>query len=525
MIVFRSFALPVAPASLLLAVLLLACGGSERDGDSSATVPTDPGGSAIGPSGTGEEPSTAEGPARLGITFLPGGDVLQFIAVVSARDATGSPFALEPEDLDVEVEGATVEALQRTGDGWVRVELVADRVDTGVPITVRAGTEATITREALPMHRRDAFWGLPEFVPGLVNTPGWEDSSEISPDGEWLIVSSYAPVDAFSCSLAESAVDHPTCNDVLGPWQAPERPDLFGADRIDEDGRIRHQVPALCFVGEDGGDFPIALPPTAAYGFRLQEDGSFAEPFVIGYAMDGYPVAPFGFSFVGGIEGREARVVYGHADIREFDEKGLTPNLYVAPITLGERNVLGRFTCDTTSGLQFTEAVDERLEILPHTIHKGNPYLEASETRVWFDDESGAGSLVYFAVREDGTWTERIAASAPVNQPGQQSYQPYLHGDRLFWARNFNSIQSARLDGEDPAADGTWDALRTDLALAPAQGPPTEATPGTIVAMGEPSVAVDAAGVTWLYFVAIRRTATGFNADIARVRSLSAPSD
>lgn len=528
--------------AVLLAAFSLACGGGDDPSavDSEVSTP-DPtggpgpdvpsgsgGGSGVGDTdatGPGPQPGTSEMSRESGepegtvrVTFLPGDTPTRLVARLDGLAPDGAARPLDPETVVAEAQGGQVTAVEAGENGSVRVHLEADRVDAGVGLVATVAGMVPVAREALPLHSRDPFWGAAEFVPGVVNTPAWEDSSEISPDGEWLIVSTYAVVDAFSCTLASFGVDAPACNAVIGPYAAPERPDMPGAERIDGQGRISHRVPELCLVGEDGANFPVAMPPTAAYGFRRQADGTFAEPFVIAYGMGGYSVAPFGFSFVGGVEGRQATVVYGHADVREFDDKGLTPNLYVAPITLGEANILGRFTCDFTAGLQYLDGVDERLPLLPHSVHKGNPFLEADRARVWFDDEGSDRSLVYFSVRSGETWSERIPAAAPVNVEDQASYQPYLHGDRLFWASSFNAIRSAVLEAADPADEGAWSAPRADVALAPPTSAPDAAAPGTVVAIGEPSLAVDPDGVTWMYFVAIRRTASGYNSDIARIR-------
>ena len=58
------------------------------------------------------------------------------------------------------------------------------------------------SRTAIVMPAIDAAWGQPEVVPGAVNTAGYEDSSEVSPDGQWLLVSSYSPVDLICCVAA-----------------------------------------------------------------------------------------------------------------------------------------------------------------------------------------------------------------------------------------------------------------------------------------------------------------------------------
>lgn len=457
-------------------------------------------------------------PERWSLVYARGETAENFTVLASLYGVDGERLPVAAEEATIRVEGAELVSVSSNEDESLVLELRALRLDAGVDLVLEHVLGPRMVRELLPLAEVHDLWGLPEFVPGAVNTPGWEDSSEVSPDGQWLIVSSYTPVDAFSCTLVGNDVGAPVCNRSLGPWEAPLRPDFPGAERVLDDDTLSHRAPSLCLVGEGGTDFPVAIPPTAAYGFRLQPDGSFGEPFVIAYAMDGYSVAPFGFSFVGELDANQATVVYAFADVREFDEKGFTPNLYTAPLTLGEPNTLGRFSCSPTEGVTYQEGVDARLPLLPHTVHKGNPYLEAEGARVWFDDEGAERSQVYFSVREGDTWSERRAAAAPVNEADVASYQPFLLEDRLYWARGFRSIRSAALEGDDPAAASGWTAPREEVGLGPVTGPPEDATPGTLVAIGEPSLAVDPDGVRWLYFVAIRRTESGYNADIARVR-------
>jgi hypothetical protein len=64
---------------------------------------------------------------------------------------------------------------------------------------VTSGGGKVVTHTALMLPQLGDRWGLAEPVPGLVNTPGYEDSAEVSPDGEWLLVADYSPVDMICC--------------------------------------------------------------------------------------------------------------------------------------------------------------------------------------------------------------------------------------------------------------------------------------------------------------------------------------
>jgi hypothetical protein len=261
------------------------------------------------------------------------------------------------------------------------------------------------------------------------------------------------------------------------------------------------------------------LPPVSAYGFRKQADGTFGEPFPIFYAMNGYTTGPFGFSFVGSNNGPIAELVFAHTDLSDPLDVGLVPHLFVAPVTLGLPQSLGEYSCPSGQVL-LDNHIATRLPIPPLETTKGNPYFEPDQQRAWFDDESLKQSLVFFSDRISEapvTYTTRQPAAEPVNVGTEQSFQPHVHAGRLYWARNFRQIQSAALIGSDPTDTGSFGPLRVELGLGPVALSLEEVPIGGIVGVGEPSLAFDETGREWLYFVVVRRTTTGFNADIARV--------
>jgi hypothetical protein len=316
----------------------------------------------------------------------------------------------------------------------------------------------------------------------------------VSPDGEWLIVSNYAPIDMISClfsvpgGLPDPAA--PACNTVLGPSSAPERPDLPGADRVLEDDVI-HSIPELGLVGADGGDFLVPLPPTAAYGFHRQADGTFAEPFVIAYDMYGLNNAPFGFSFVGGTD----RVVFAWDDVSSLEQDG---DLYVTDLVLGEPNWLG--------SVDASFQVDPPPSPWPVSDRAGfqSNAFALDETTVLYDQhlpESGPDNSDVFV--DDGR-TTRIAG---FSRPDREEFQPFVHDDTAVYViGGFEAIVTAAWDGgelADPASFGAEQVVVRGGGRTPA--------------VGEPSIGVHD-GVPTLYFLAGRLPeAGGIDNTIARV--------
>ena len=180
------------------------------------------------------------------------------MTIVGAPDATVT-------GVTVTAPGATVGAV--LPDAGLYTAMLAPSITSGeLAITASAivdGTPITATAIAVVLPTVDAAWNQPIAVPGMVNTLGYEDGPVVSPDGEWLMVSSYSPVDEFCCtSGCRSAVgDATVCQTSLGPSSGPERPGMFGSDRIVDATHIKNQCPSLCLVGAGGTDYASTMPP------------------------------------------------------------------------------------------------------------------------------------------------------------------------------------------------------------------------------------------------------------------------
>jgi hypothetical protein len=281
----------------------------------------------------------------------------------------------------------------------------------------------------------------------------------------------------------------PACNAVLGPVGAPERPDLPGADRIVA-GDVVHAIPELGLVGDDGGDFLVPLPPTAAYGFRRQPDGSFAEPFVLAFDMHGLNNAPFGFHF---LDGDVGRVLFSWDDVSSPEQDG---DLFVADVEMGVPNWFGEvsygFVVDppptpwpvaSIIGLQSNPCVVDGVTLYDQHL----PESDAFNSDVYVDDGS----------------TTRVVG---FSRPDREEFQPFVHGEDVYAAGAFESIVASAFDGGDWADTGAFGPERLVVGAV-----------GRIASVGEPSVAVRD-GVVSVYFLAGRLTATGgIDAMIARV--------
>jgi len=400
------------------------------------------------------------------------------------------------------------------------IELTANSINYG----------ATLTREVLVLPSLNSFWGQPEGVPGLVNTLGTEDSAEVSPDGNWLIVSSYTPIDLFCCELSTVFPGCPSlgaaspalaaCNSSLGPYSAPARPNLFGADRILSPTSI------LETISQMGKTTPIVGYPVSAYGFKLQSDGTFGAPFVIGYEMDGYPAAPFGLTFLQTPDAH-AQTQFLFAWSNPLQSQG--NQIFWTPATLGSEVILGTFTY-SSSILSASNMIPEQITTSAANppVQHGNPNYSGGF--LWMDDESiqtPNNKFIWFAP-VTGTFPavtlgsfqkagfESLIGSAPGFVSGNE-IQPFYDASqgRIYFTENSASIVSGAFSTSSNAASaGSYTSARVDIA--------TDADisrVGAVISIGETSIAHTANGSTYLYFVYYKKTATGYDGNVGRVKA------
>lgn len=440
-----------------------------------------------------------------------GPDVI-VVDVTVTIDGAASPGQV----VALSAEGGAAGAMTDLGDGRYRGEVAPDQPSGEVALLVEALGEQ-VARTAVVLPQIGAGWGQPERVRGLVNTPGYEDSPEVSPDGAWLIVSNYSPVDLVCClqgcgGAQELDPAGALCNTSLGPYAAPERPDLPGAARIVSPTQIHDEMPSLGIDMPDDQDFVIALPPVAAYGFRRQPDGSYAEPFVIAFAADGSTVAPFGFTFAAPPQGAAATVLYALNDLRVPDEapESTDNDLWRVELTLGQPNNLGTFTTPPM-GLPQVDVPLVPLELVDRTGPQGNPGVAADG--VFWDSEGGVGDL-FFAPGSALGGGLGPAVKVALSQDLRGEFQPFPSGGRLYYSVDFADIRSsARAPDGDPADPATWSEEQVEVAAEAGA-----ARVGAVISIGEPTIAT-LDGAPTLFFLYTSRTTTGYDMTIAHVRA------
>ncbi|HUJ59538.1 MAG TPA: hypothetical protein VLX92_13625 [Kofleriaceae bacterium] len=418
---------------------------------------------------------------------------------VHASDAAGQPVA--GAAIALAVSGGTSTAVRDAGGGDYAATVQPDALDTEVTIVASTGA-LQATKVALALATIDDTLGQPEAVDGLVNSPGWEDGANISPDGQWLIVASYVPVDLLTCTLDGESPPSAACTTVIGPYAAPERPGMLGAERI-HDGTFDNDCPDL---GVTSPSTSNAFVPIAGYGFHRQADGSFAEPFVIGFDADGC-LGPYGYAFTAAPQGSSAALVFANGDL---GSSKMASSIWYTPITLGQPNLLGTYRI-VDDMLQVTGFTPTELPPVL-TTRQGNPFYSAG--RLYWDDEDLAPADQDLYVADlTGTLPQVTAGPAQtvgVSLPGTQEIQPAVDGADLYWMGGGTLWRATLASGADPAQAASWSPR------APLLGPAAADT-APILALGEPNVA-HVGGKLELYFVYIKQApGGGYDANIGRV--------
>jgi hypothetical protein len=389
-------------------------------------------------------------------------------------------------------------------------------------VTVSVG-DASVTRTALVLHYVQPDWGQPLAVPGdYVNTEGLEDGITISPDGEWLFVQygPFYPTGLF-IYMAEAAAhpdiwDHPWIRNCIGPYAAPQRPGFFDA-RI-SDGTITHRygIPLLETA-------PLYSLPTMFYGFRRQNDGTFAQPFFI--AVDDNRLAnlnPYGLTMrMNG--GASVTLAFAFNDPYGIYTDGA--DIVTTDIVLGKDVLLGNYReypptfaplvrlaipeGNDNGDFGSTENDNDGTQGNPHLFCDANGVIRS----VWFDSEMQKDRLFVYVLETGtfpgGTWA-LAELPAKINS-GAPATQPFFTGSELYFRRD-EQVKMSRFSGEHTAAgysDGAnWSEPETILqadALFDV---------GRISVVGEPTIA-RRAGQTLLYFAygkIRKRTDPVFNA-------------
>ena len=375
--------------------------------------------------------------------------------------------------VEVIAPGADLEGAVLDGE---RTRVRVNPRSTGeVKVSVSDGTRS-LRRVALVFDEIHPDLGQPTAVEGLVNSCGWEDSAALSPDGQTLFVQ-YLPV-PIDCIVR--LVGGAYCDTAIAPVDAPMRPNMPGAERVDQDGLIHHGCPT---VGLD--PMPLPVPPVALYSFSRQGDGSYAEPQLISIdGMDGC-VSPFGPSYIA----EQQTLLFSYDD--PFDKSG--PQLAQAPYVPGESVSLGRYE-KVNGNAELVESIFEDIDVGRPEEVNANPHSSSGEW-LWFDDEAGARAI-FVAPFEQGQVGDVVQLPTAAFE-GDES-QPYFDGEHLYFRRGLTLLRAAYLGGGFGQA-ASWG--EPELLL---QGQDQSQEAGAMMGAGEPTLAV-LDGVPTLNFIYVMR--------------------
>lgn len=409
------------------------------------------------------------------------------------------------------ISGGTATAFADAGSGIYKATVTATNLSGEIPMTLSwSNYSKSIT--ALIFPNIDAAWDQPEAVPGYVNTDGWEDSPEISPDGNYLIVSTYSPVSLFQCITDGLLVSTPSCNANSFATLSSERPNFPGAARILSPTSINHTISML-----NPPDTTNAYPPVSSYAFVEQADGSFKQPIPIYVDWEAYTWgAPFGFNFKEKISDNVYKVNLTFGD----PSLGTGNKLQSAQLDFsGSTVVLGTMTL-VAGALTKSNWAMTPLNIPGLATQAGNPgssvYGPTGDGYLFWDDESLAANTreLYFAT-ETAAGVYGSKQTVGLSQAGLDEYQPYFFENRLYFSLIHGAILSSQLTtAADPSLIGSWSANRLEIGVDSGH---THA--GRIGSMGEPSLYTDSSGKKWLYFAYSIVGSGNMNLNIGRVRA------
>ena len=277
---------------------------------------------------------------------------------------------------------------------------------------------------------------------------------------------------------------------------------------------------------------PIATPPLASYGFKLLNDNTFGEPFVIGIDAGGYTwQATFGFSF-DSIDGDQARVFYSYNSLNDIPDS--LNNIYHSDITLGTPNILGDYQNAILMNFNGQEAVINSTPFCTTVAcQHSNPHI--TQDRLWFDNErqNNDVDLFFVDVTRDGAGNPIAYSNAqriPVSQAPRGESMPSMDGDTLYYQCDTSLCRSQLVSSSaDPALITSWQPEETVLVGSSSlDWQANLGRSGRIVATTEPSVAtitVDGQIQKWLYFGYLMQihygtgaTEFGVNWNVGRVK-------
>lgn len=365
-------------------------------------------------------------------------------------------------------------------------------------------------RVAVILPTVNAMWDQPEAVAGDVNTDGWEDSPEISPDGKYLIVSTYSPVSILQCILDGTLATDASCNNNSFSLYESQRPNMPYASRILSDSSINHSNGLY-----DPPDTTNASPPVSSYVFKRQTDGTFkvVGPLYMDWSGSIWGL-PFGFTFRRNISGSTYELYYSLGD----PIVGNGNQLQKSNIDLSKStNLLGTITNSGGTYIR-TGWQPSVLSISGLTNQAGNPattlYDSSADGFIFWDDESrSSGSRELYFTSESSVGVFGSKGQLGLGNSGTDKYQPHFFQDSLYYSLVHGLIVSKPIvSTTDLSQEASFGPLVLHLGV---QG--SHSHVGRVTAIGEPSLAV-IDGVTWMYFAYSIQGTGAVDLNIARVR-------
>ena len=431
----------------------------------------------------------------------------QFEVIIDASDLTGFSIG----DVTFTLSNATRTAFSNSSGDLYKSTVTSSITSGEVPLTL-SWKNYTVAKTALIFPTIDAAWDQPEAVPGYVNTDGWEDSSEISPDGKYLVVSTYSPISLIQCILDGNLRTLPSCNTNSFGTLALQRPNFPGASRILSPTAINHTVSIL-----NPPDTTHAFPPVSAYVFVQQSDGSFKEPKPVYIDWDSYSWgAPFGIHFRRKISNAvyDAYTAFGDLMLGNGNKlQSVRLDLSGSAVVLGRMYLSGGAL--TKSNWTMTP-----LNIPSLTSEAGNPassvYGSTGDGYLFWDDESLPDTTrdLFFAT-ETAAGVFGSKQTVGLSLSGVDEFQPFFFENRLYFSLVHGAILSSELtSGADPSLSGSWSALKFEIGTDS-----SHVHVGRISSMGEPSLYTDSGGKKWMYFAYGISGASSLNLNIGRVRA------
>ena len=406
---------------------------------------------------------------------------------------------------------------QATASTWTQV--TSTSIKTTVTSTILSGEiNFTITYDsvsksgqALILPQIGSRWGQPEPVPGSVNTNGWEDSPEISPDGKYLIISTYSPVSLFQCITDGGLAGTPSCNTNLFSIEKNNRPSFPGENRVLSDTSINHNISLL-----DPPNTTNAFPPVSSYLFLQQSDGSFREGKPVYIDWEAFPWgAPFGFNFRKNTsaENYKLYVAFGDPILQNGNRIQSVDLDFSSPtIQLGQISRVG-------GNLQKSNWKMNPISITAFTGQAGNPSTsvhDASDGFLFWDDETAATNAreIFFAT-ETAAGVLGAKQTAGLANAGSDKYQPFFYENSLFYSLSHGLILSQNLlSNVNLANTSSWGTAQIELGMNS-----SHTHEGRVSSIGEPSLYKDSNGKSWLYFAySVTKSRKPLNLNIGRVQ-------